>query len=525
MQKGDGIHGMKRILMVFPLLFPLVLGLFMSVLCLVNRGDWSFWFDEHDAIYYAYLFPFSFGVKAVLSVIIFVGIALSLYVSMAAISKRLVRIKQGKFIISILCGFLATIFRIVVVILFSGKIGPYSDYGVTWLMAKGDMQWMDSYQFWPNYITYAMVMRVIAHFTRYHFEGILFANAVADGITGAFIYLMIRRLTGSEKAGVFGSILYAMYPAGILYISCSSQEHICIALMTMGTYMVLKSLLSEKVYSKVLYIVCSGICYGISDSLKTFSVILLIAMTMAVAAYLIDHKSDVKKVVISVILIFVVFTTAKVTKNVMVTATEHVFSFEYDGGDVLYHFLSVGLNRQGEGQTNLGEINKHYTFSRMNGMSREDAKAETLDIVLNDWKGKWNEIPSFFFRKYIWAFQDDYACLRTMIASLDEESLSPKQAFIWQYVSEAFPLLTQSGYILILILGICSCCSYLRKSDNAVCSYGVFFCGMVIFGYFCLITLSEAQSRYKCLIFPYVLILIATTLYKLLGEKVKSDGE
>ena len=75
----------------------------------------------------------------------------------------------------------------------------------------------------------------------------------------------------------------------------------------------------------------------------------------------------------------------------------------------------------------------------------------------------------------------------------------------------------QLWYILSMVLGIVGTVFTLRKKNVDMENMKFALSNLVILGYFCLTVLSEAQSRYKCLIVPFVCIMNAFALMKIYG--------
>ena len=61
------------------------------------------------------------------------------------------------------------------------------------------------------------------------------------------------------------------------------------------------------------------------------------------------------------------------------------------------------------------------------------------------------------------------------------------------------------------------CAFYQARQKNVEIDYNYEFLALIIFGYFCMVFLSEAQSRYKMLVMPYLCIFAAFGLDSLIS--------
>ena len=115
-----------------------------------------------------------------------------------------------------------------------------------------------------------------------------------------------------------------------------------------------------------------------------------------------------------------------------------------------------------------------------------------------------------FIKKMVWAWQDDAIPVMYLDRELTFlESASEEENII----ITTFAGVAQLYYIALLGFSLIGTEGYIRRRDI---NYGMEFVLLTIFGYYCLLFLSEAQSRYKCLITPYLCILAAMGTRKIL---------
>ena len=260
----------------------------------------------------------------------------------------------------------------------------------------------------------------------------------------------------------------------------------------------------------LLYGICAGIVGGIGNSVKSFLPILVIAcIIVSLLKQLYAGKVRSLKQTAIFVLVFLLFIAAEnMTVSLITGITEDVFHVELDFSDATPHYLNVGLNRQGEGQIHKGDLSRLYIQDRTNGVSLEDAKVAAKERLKADWSGHESEVIKFIIKKTIWAWQDDYTPVRYFSEYLCLTPSTPVENQVFAFVTKYFPSITEIWYLGTMFLGLVGALIVIRKKLTDA-QWLLVFNNLLVVGYFCLILLSEAQSRYKCLILPYVCIFAA----------------
>ena len=146
-----------------------------------------------------------------------------------------------------------------------------------------------------------------------------------------------------------------------------------------------------------------------------------------------------------------------------------------------------------------GRLRKYYRIT--------DDGLKRIEEFKNDWKGHLKEIPSFTVRKLIWGFQDDCSPARLLAISINGDNQQGLSASVTDLLLSSSKEVSQIFYCLLCALCLIASVSIYKSGEK---NLNVFFIELVIWGYFCLILLSESQSRYKCLILPYLIITAAS---------------
>jgi hypothetical protein len=82
-----------------------------------------------------------------------------------------------------------------------------------------------------------------------------------------------------------------------------------------------------------------------------------------------------------------------------------------------------------------------------------------------------------------------------------------REVKLYEQIETFGPTFTQIWYLFSMILGFLGTSIVLLRSKKGKRDLKFMFTNLIIFGYFCLLMISEAQSRYKCLILPFVCLI------------------
>jgi hypothetical protein len=193
-----------------------------------------------------------------------------------------------------------------------------------------------------------------------------------------------------------------------------------------------------------------------------------------------------------------------------------------DSSNAMAHFIFVGLQPSGEGQVHLGDNPRLYTvlLEELPGRDFELAREKTYEHLFREIRENPSQFAMLFPQKFRWAWQDDtmpafilYETSNRLIYSsvMSTEMISPRLKYI---AEEVIPTISQAFYISLIIfatLGILAAFFELRKLKQPKKRFniGFFMISLYCFGFFLLLLIMEAQSRYKIMIIPFLCILAA----------------
>lgn len=513
--------------------FPLLLAVVCALPCF--WGGWSFVWDGHD--YDFYFLPhisghlFGGGLCFLLLIFMFV-ILCRMYCTHPKVAGAV-----GMFLT-------ALVLRIVIVVALGSMVSPISDFAQSWERAcRGAVLVASdrSHLFCPAWLNYSMFQCLLVNIFGKHFIVVLVANAVFGAATATMIYYIALMLFRCWRVATISALLYACYPPSLAYILTATPEHIGIACFAVVAASFIAYMTKPICISTACLIsLVVGMVAGVGNSVKPILPIFFTAMLICVIVDVVICTDNRIRQIQKHLIVFGCFIVAQIcTSSLILSCTESCFRIDLTNVNPTPHYICVGLNREGEGQIHLGSISRQWASRVASGVSHDRATTEVTRLIIDDWRGNLNKIIPFFFKKMVWAWQADdvpftYAIIQVgpVVAKklgVNKNEFLPKSSCIcrpeasqrvkWMDVIRQS---IQTGafiwYFVTMLFGVVGVAWYVRT--HLVDWHYAFVC-LLILGYFCLIVLSEAQSRYKCLIMPYVFVLIAPFVTKCITPRSK----
>ena len=146
-------------------------------------------------------------------------------------------------------------------------------------------------------------------------------------------------------------------------------------------------------------------------------------------------------------------------------------------------------------------------------MGIAESKEAAYQLIQEDWQAEQNIIKALLLPKLVWAWQDDLMPLNYIsqmtsnqsVSILEDESITSIASFLeFYYLFLMFVAIV--GSIVILV-------KHLRNQS-------ALFATLVVEGFFFIMLLSEAQSRYKYLIMPLVCVVSSVGLCYLIQKRI-----
>ncbi len=395
-------------------------------------------------------------------------------------------------------------------------VEPFSDFDWAYQAALGSTDFIRHHATFPSWGLYVGLIRLVINISSPAFISIQIFNALVNSFTVILVYYITLLAAKNFKVAVVAGLMMCFMPSNILYTSVLSPEIpslLLLLLVILGMIVTFKPEL--RLWIRVIILISVGAVCAVANYLKAVAVIAIIAYVIAQVMYLRKRDTaqveDKKKPLIkqaaivglSIVLMAVPFllTTKAINRYV-----EQELGVSINHSQ-MSHFLFVGLNTKGEGQIHIGE----YNHMDLEFLAEHDYDYELTDqwvreFLRRDWSDNYEDIPALFFSKIQWAWQDDMMPAAYTGQQIDSTNMDSSQV---QVIEQYAPSLSQAFYVVFMLLAVVGSIGIRKQhADNN----GYFLLCMYIFGVALVLLLSEAQSRYKCMVTPVICILSSVGL-------------
>ena len=383
-------------------------------------------------------------------------------------------------------------------------VAPFSDFAQTWGLANGDLSSLPYKSLFAAWMNFATMERLFVTIFGSNYHRYLVVNCMVGSCSAPLVYGIARQMLAreekSERAAIMGGLIYALYPASALFSTIAAPDVYVVPLYLAGALVLLR-LLRRDTYGlrdTLGHSLLAGVFFGASASLKSFGIVPIIAFSLIAVFGCLGRLRRFGRwrlllVVLSIACLMGAYTGVK---RASLHLTEIMFDTKLDYSTATPHYLLVGLNTEGEGQIHIGgESRLYYRKILDEGMTTQQARKQTLELLRNDWLEHRNRVLPLFVKKMIWAWQNDTVpsmYYRTYV-------IGAPDSFIDRAVFGGIASLSQVSYLCIVIGAMIALG---KLNTGSGCNARTVLIGLVIIGYFCVVLLSEAQSRYKYLIMP-----------------------
>lgn len=503
---------LRRLVIGFGILFPFIMS--VVVICIASfvgweKVGWNGYDNNH------------FQLPLFNHICIYIVCLVFLYclIITAAYLYERISVKHKWFISSVIVFILSFFIRIsCLYMLYKGSatIIPFSDFEQVWLLAQGDLSNLPYKSLFATWMNFALVERFFIKTFGVRYLLFLGCNCFISSLSSPLIYgiskLAFDDYSNSERISLIAAIIYALYIPSALFACFSAPDVYIVPLYLFGVLLLLysrKRMLANSNCKALLLVALSGAFLGLSSALKSFGIIVIIAYLICSA---LDDYSKIKVKRIGVVLcsIALLICSYSFAKNIVLKITERAYDVELDYSTSLPHYLLVGLNTEGEGQIHIGSQSRSYYQNILNtGISEEDARAATYDLLIDDWKNEENVLNTLVLPKLVWAWQDDS---RPIYYAYWMNNDSNMEATLKDDIFDSEASLLQAAYLIIMATGAVGSIVILRKYSN---NTEIMLTQLIITGFFFITLISEAQSRYKYVIIPLVCIMSSIGIYRL----------
>lgn len=408
------------------------------------------------------------------------------------------------------------IVRAFVALLLLPGLSPFSDFEQVWQIATqvASEQTTLYKSFFPEWCDYIAVVRLLVDGVGLTYGGLVLASVVLGCIVVGEVYLLARIATRRHEAGLLAAALYALMPSQVIYALIPTPDMLSMAVLVGAACLLAWQLRSDfDVVHSLGLTLLAGVLIGVGSSFKPIGLVLAIAYAMALGVkLLVLAPGGWARALVAALPAVVVLVLAAGVPQLMRGASEGILGFGFSRSATA-SYLCIGLNTEGEGQIHLGTKSRYYNTLRLSGVNEDEAASETYEMLREDWAKNASDLPRLFLKKVVWAWQDDMAPVHLLTDySIDEGRLSGVGVAVLESIEAMGAPLSQGYYLAIMALAAMGAIVSVKKHEEGNLSFALVFLALLLLGFFCLLLLSEAQSRYKSNVLPYVVVFSALGL-------------
>ncbi len=378
---------------------------------------------------------------------------------------------------------------------------PYSDflhlynYGIN--ASHGDFKgFADFYSVFPFKMSFGLVLAgLFSVFGPTLLVAKLF-NVIMSVALVIIVFYGARSIYGHKAAAVSG-LLLAMWPADIMYTSVIASEHLFLVLFTAAAVLMLKFLnkYTYKNYALTngnLLLLSIGSLTALAQLIRPMAILLLPVFFVYVLFFKRYRARITGSLGLKLKSVLLVVISYVVVINLINLPVERATGVDVTRSDSGFNLL-VGTNYQAKGMFNykdFGIIEKYdYDIDKVHSEAKKIAMERITSQPL--------ELPSLFLKKIeiLWGNENyGYYWSTSPMGETRIESLVKSHPRVFYGLSQTF-------YVTIVLLAICSCLYHLREKR-----YDALIILMIFGGIFLSYLLLEVQSRYHLPVIPLLIM-------------------
>ena len=493
----------ERAIFLLAAVFPFGLAATFAVLVFFGGAGQFF---GHDLNYYS--LSSMGGWHLACGVLVFGGWLVGLW----WVARRLMRSSLSEGRLCLVFFLLAVGLRLILPLLFCGKFGPWSDFAQAWNRALGNPLALDYHKYNPAWMNFALFLKGIAEVFGPHFMANILSGVLFDGVTVVGLYLSLRDVTGNRSAGILAACLYAFNPSSVAYAMTGTPEHASIAFFSLATWLLIRAFGARDLKAFAVLCALTGLAAGLGNSFKPFFYVFGLAAALVFPSSLVRHGIRGWSATVRCMAFLLVYLLEFVICGGFTCASERAFDENLHKGHIMAHYLCVGLNPDGEGTLDgqgSDSLSRRWVWLVENGCPPAEAEKRVANELAEAWAGRWDEVPTFLFRKTIWSWQDDNRPIQFLKCRMRLKKMLKHDVrrHVLHAVSAVGPVVGQIWYLGMMAMGAMAAVLLSRKKDC-----GLSFLALLLLGFFAMILLAEGQSRYKCLVLPAACGIVAAGL-------------
>ena len=321
-----------------------------------------------------------------------------------------------------------------------------------------------------------------------------FFMVIFAGLTCGMIYKVGRDISGDHRVGLVAALLFATYPSLICYTSIPTSEHLDIWLLTFTSLLWLvfsRNPRKDQWYWVLLTYALLGAMIGLVDWYRPIGPLVLLACVLA-EVFTREQSPKIPQILARIAILCICYFFVS---DISHTIDERMNSIKLPSSrQRIGETLLIGLDVKHKGIHNWEDqgIIKS-TYDRFYGNSNE-ANRYLLDLVKERLSQNRNLLPGLFRIKFerVWK-NDDQQFYYSLIGSDDQHIID-----YLKIINQYFLVLTTSLAIISIIR------SLIQPPPKPV-----FMMQLLVLGMALALLITEAQTRYRTVLIPYMVIFAA----------------
>lgn len=405
--------------------------------------------------------------------------------------------------------FLASlIIRFGVVWLFGIETNQVSDFASAYKIGLSDMPFAHRKGAnFPNWAMYPLYIRTVVSLFGEGYLTVVIWNVIWTTISVCLTYNLCRLLEFGRKKAILAALIFCMWPAYLAYTIIMTPEHLNIVLVLMGLNVFAYSYKCEKnIKKQYIMFALSGCILSFSNFFKPVSIIVVIAISIIFFLELPkimqreNRREIIKKIGVRVLCFLIAYILVGQAGDYII---KKCYGREINPSVSIY-YVATGLCLETKGhfwrpfaKAYQDCIGSNGDYASANAMAKDVIKDEI--IALSD-NMRWVD---FFKDKILIVWRaDEYMGL--VQATINSEGKSLLNVEQW---NEHMMAIIYYFYMTVwLLVGTASIICVCKRGQNHRL---LFFSRLFVFGMACVLLVSEGQTRYKCVVYPYLAIVAA----------------
>ena len=321
-----------------------------------------------------------------------------------------------------------------------------------------------------------------------------FFMVVFAGLTCGMIYKVGKEISGDHHVGLVAALLFATYPSLICYTGIPTSEHIDIWLLTLTNLLWLVFSKNPRIdhwYWALLIYALLGAMIGLVDWYRPIGPLVLLAFLLA-EVFNQEQRPKILQVFAKILILCICYF---LVSNISHTVDERMNSIKLPSSrERIGETLLIGLDVKKKGLHNWDDhgIIKS-TYDRFYG-NNDEANRYLLNLVKERLSQNRNLLPGLFITKFerVW-MNDDQQFYYSLIGSDDQE------------IVDYLKIINQYILVMITVLMLISTIHSIIQPPPKQ----VFMMQLLILGMALTLLITEAQTRYRTVLIPYMVIFAA----------------